>query len=136
MYRITLDIGKSTGYECSVEPNNTALGQGKVGLYIGGTAGMNAGLAFSALERCVDELNGLCRTSKITAAQRVSYTKATDSTAATGAITGTETTVSAIIAVGGADHSSRTLLITNAFKQCLEVARELMNSGYITGIKP
>lgn len=136
MYRITLDLGKSSGYECSVEPNNTALGQGKVGLYIGGTAGMHAGLALKALERSVDELLGICRANKVTSMQRVSYTKATDSTTAAAAITGTETTVSAIIAVGGAAHSSRTLLITNAFKQCLEVARELMNSGYITGIKP
>jgi len=136
MYRITLDLGKSSGYECSVEPNNTALGQGKVGLYIGGTAGMNAGLAYKALERCVDELNGIIRTNVVSSTRKVSYTKATDSTAAATGNTGTEATVTAVISTVGLDASARTILSTNALKQCLEVARELMNVGYITGVKP
>ncbi len=136
MFRITLSLGKSSGYEASVEPNNSALEQGKVGLYIGGTTGMNAGLALRALERCVDELNGIIRNNVVSSTRKVAYTKATDSTAAATGNTGTETTVTAIISSVGLDASARTILSTNAFKQCLEVARELMNSGYITGVKP
>jgi hypothetical protein len=136
MYRITLALGKSSGYEASVEPNNTALEQGKVGLYIGGTTGLNAGLALRALDRCVEELNGIIRNNVVSGLQKVAYTKASDSTAASAGNTGTETTVTAVIAVPDLEVSGRTILSTNAFKQCLEVARELMNSGVITGIKP
>jgi hypothetical protein len=135
MYQISLAIGRSAGYECSVEPTNTALAAGRVGLFIGGTTGLNAGLAARALHRCREELEGYVRRTPALTAYSISYDPATDTVAGASTATGVEGKVSAVISLPAAStEGHRSLLVSSALQQCYEVARELMNSGFITGV--
>ena len=133
MLQVSIEIGRSTGYDCSLlsVPFGTAVGAGRMAICIGETLGLPAMSSGEIIKRAKEAIGMAAAQYRVTQGPlRVEYDDPRVSSSAVVTPDAVAMTSDATIGViiNGEDLEGRTGLLENGLSQAHEVLRESINA--------